>query len=999
MKKRRSTAIFVLIAVLLLGLFAPSPWGGFTSEAAGGANIAMNATVTASTYGTEDTPDKAVDGIKNSNTSRWSSKWYPMPPEGTPKPTQWLQLEWSGSVSIDRVRLWSGNMTSPGWQLVDFEIQYWNGSGWETAAAVTGNTMDGKLGQFNDLSFAPVETQKLRVYVTDGSRYDTIARIFEVEVVESAGASTETVHIDTNVRHQTIEGWGGNIYPQFLPLFAANDPNYMSKMLDELKTTNIRVRSYWYLMEQANDDGDPQTFDWSEFQEGDKGDVHQELLALQMLYNRGVKLTLGSWRFPNWMVGKPPEYNWSGAQMTLPAEMDDEYAESMAGYMLYARDHYGVTFDYVAVANEPNSGGVYINGITPARYASLTEKLKRKLEANGYFTEYLAGDTNSATISAAQYAESVLFEDAYANPEGDRLFGGISFHAYERSVAGLQRYEEATRAYDVKLHVGEQEDQIIVTDKDKWPRAMKNAVAIYDSLTYSKANLLQYFAYSATDSGGLVIYNYNGRTWYPVYDMLKHFYDAAPPGSVMLGAQRDASSAADLYAIAFEKPDGRMEIVLINNSVTETRQVKLTGVGSRTFSVRSSGEFARHSAGSDAAGSSAGELTVTAAPYSIVSLSEKENGEAVQSLRLEASSAPLIRGERVQLSAVAAYADGSERNVTADVQYSSSDNAVANITRYGLVTALSAGTASITASYGGQTAVYELTVQAVGARSLRINGISSPIEAGSEHQLTVTALLSDGTTQDVTALAEYTSSSPHIADVDAAGNVTGLSAGSATITAAYGHLSATAPLTVQSGNSGSTAEVKLSGAGAVNPGEEFTVRIGLKGVADSVYAQDLIVNYNPDLLKYVSVQSSQEGLGIVRAVKQAVGELRILAASEEACCGFAGNGDIIAITFKAKPILSTGTANIEVTALLGDEQGQEIEASPASMDILVEHVIPGDVNRDGIVSVGDMSVASANLGKSIGDPDWQRLKPADLDGNGILSPADLTLLAKLILAN
>ncbi|NOU85553.1 hypothetical protein GC102_07140 [Paenibacillus sp. LMG 31460] len=998
MKRRILPVIIMLIVTLVIGLIAPSPWSNLLAEASGGANIAPSATVTASTYGAQDTPDKAIDGIKDNNASRWSSKWYATPPAGTPKTPQWLQLEWNAPVSIDNVRLWSGNMTSPGWQLVDFEIQYWDGSGWVTAAAVSDNAKDGKLGQFNDLTFAPVQTQKLRVYVTDGCQYDTVARIFEIEVYESAGPSLETVHIDTAERHQTIEGWGGNVYPQFIPLFAANDPNYMNKMLDELKTTNIRVRSYWYLMEEANDDGDSQTFDWSEFQAGDKGDVHKELLALQMLYNRGVKLTLGSWRFPNWMVGKPPGYNWSGAQMTLPADMDDEYAESMAGYLLYARQQYGVTFDYIAVANEPNGGGVYINGITPARYASLTQKLKQKLEANGYRAEYLAGDTNAATISAAQYAESVLFEDAYANPEGQRLFNTLSYHAYERSVAGLQRYEEAARTYGVKLHVGEQEDQIIVTDKDKWSRAMNNAVAIHDSLTYSRANLLQYFAYSATDSGGLVIYSYSGKTWYPVYDMLKHFYDAAPPGSVMIGAHPDASSVSDLYTVAFEKPDRKLEIVLIN-AATETRQLKLTGVGSRMFSVRSSGEFTRNSLGQDIAGSAAGEVTVTVAPNSIVSLSEKAVGGTVQALQLSsASSAPLIKGDRVQLSAAASYNNGTESNVTADVQYASSDNAVATVTRYGLVTGLSAGTAAISATFGGRTAVYELTVEAIGVRLLQLSGLSSPVDIGSEQQLAVTALFSDNTSRDVTAYAEFANSSPLIAGVDAAGKVTGLSVGSTVITATYSHLSVAVPVMVQSSNSSTAAESMLTGAGFVSPGEDFVVRYGLKGVTESVYAQDIIVSFDPALLKYVSVQSLREGISIVRAVKQAEGKLQVIVASQGSCCGFTGDGDIIAIAFKAKNIQQTGTANVTVSkVMLGDALGIESEAASASLDILIERVIPGDVNRDGKVSVGDLSVASINLGKGSVDPDWKRLKPADLDGDGVLTPTDLTLLAKLLM--
>ena len=72
---------------------------------------------------------------------------------------------------------------------------------------------------------------------------------------------------------------------------------------------------------------------------------------------------------------------------------------------------------------------------------------------------------------------------------------------------------------------------------------------------------------------------------------------------------------------------------------------------------------------------------------------------------------------------------------------------------------------------------------------------SGSVAVGSTLPLTVTAT-NDGDVDDVTAQATYVSSDASKATVDEAGVVTGVAAGSATITASFGGKSATHPVTV-----------------------------------------------------------------------------------------------------------------------------------------------------------------------------------------------------------
>ncbi|REK71217.1 Ig-like domain-containing protein [Paenibacillus paeoniae] len=120
-------------------------------------------------------PMLAVDGVKNQDASRWISNTALAGPH-------WLQLDWDTYYEISHVKVWSGFKGLIGRQIADFEIQYWDGSVWQTAASVTNNTQDGRFDQFVDLVFPAVTTNKVRMYITKGSAYDQVARLFEIEV-------------------------------------------------------------------------------------------------------------------------------------------------------------------------------------------------------------------------------------------------------------------------------------------------------------------------------------------------------------------------------------------------------------------------------------------------------------------------------------------------------------------------------------------------------------------------------------------------------------------------------------------------------------------------------------------------------------------------------------------------------------------------------------------------------------------------------------------------
>ncbi|BBI32894.1 cohesin domain-containing protein [Cohnella abietis] len=187
----------------------------------------------------------------------------------------------------------------------------------------------------------------------------------------------------------------------------------------------------------------------------------------------------------------------------------------------------------------------------------------------------------------------------------------------------------------------------------------------------------------------------------------------------------------------------------------------------------------------------------------------------------------------------------------------------------------------------------------------------------------------------------------------------------------------------------------LTGAKAVQPGKKFTVKYGLKGVNQSIYAQDIKVDYDPAVMEFVSAQSIKESVKLIRTVKNPGGKLRFVIASEGAGNAVTGNTEVIELTFKAKETSIAASGTIAITsAILGDGQGNEISAAASSISVFVANL--GDLNLDGKVTVGDLAIAALNYGKTINSPDWEQVKLADMNGDGIIDHQDVIEISKKI---
>lgn len=156
----------------------------------------------------------------------------------------------------------------------------------------------------------------------------------------------------------------------------------------------------------------------------------------------------------------------------------------------------------------------------------------------------------------------------------------------------------------------------------------------------------------------------------------------------------------------------------------------------------------------------------------------------------------LAHATMLQLSAVGIYSDSTAKDLTAQVVWASDTTAVASVDSDGIVLAGAAGTANISATLGAVHGEATITVTAATLTAIAVTPPNTTFGVSVDQQLTATGTFSDQTTQDLTQMAEWTSSATATATVNGAGLVHGVAAGTATITATLGAIHGSTGVTI-----------------------------------------------------------------------------------------------------------------------------------------------------------------------------------------------------------
>lgn len=179
-------------------------------------------------------------------------------------------------------------------------------------------------------------------------------------------------------------------------------------------------------------------------------------------------------------------------------------------------------------------------------------------------------------------------------------------------------------------------------------------------------------------------------------------------------------------------------------------------------------------------------------------------GVTVVSVELSPSAPMIAQGTLLPMSATAVLSDGTVRDVTEGAEWSSSAPAIATVSNSagtrGHVQGVSAGTAEITATVGGVSGVATVTVSTAALSSIEVSPSTATLAAGTQQPFAAVGTFSDGTTQDLTEQATWSSSASAVLTVsDAAGSkglAQAVAAGSATVSAQVLGQTGTAAVTV-----------------------------------------------------------------------------------------------------------------------------------------------------------------------------------------------------------
>jgi len=175
---------------------------------------------------------------------------------------------------------------------------------------------------------------------------------------------------------------------------------------------------------------------------------------------------------------------------------------------------------------------------------------------------------------------------------------------------------------------------------------------------------------------------------------------------------------------------------------------------------------------------------------------ERQPAATLTSISMTPSSVTTAPGNSGQFTATGNYSDGSKKNLNTVAKWASTAPSIVTVNSTGLATTVASGTGNITATVGSIVGSAKVTVTGnVVLQSISVTPPSVSIPAGARQQFTATGNYSDGSKQDLTSTAYWSSSAMSVAVPTGHGMILSTTQGSATIVARSGSIYGTSSLT------------------------------------------------------------------------------------------------------------------------------------------------------------------------------------------------------------
>lgn len=443
-----------------------------------------------------------------------------------------------------------------------------------------------------------------------------------VNITVSGGTGT-ALAVNGAQTFQTIDGFGVNI--NSLSWKNGELAPALDRLVDEVGAKTWRVVFDMMDWESTNDNADPHSANWDYYNALYSNTKFQNLWGtLRYLNQKGVTsgiMISFMGRVPAWM---------GGPKVTNTPAMEDEFVETVATLLYYARNAQNVRFDLLDAINEPDWDGFEGPQVDQWQYPRLLQKLAAKLDAMGL------GDVRFIGPNTAQITTGVdtYLPELVANPVVMSRLDHFGFHNYAGQTGGADARIKASAPtknfWITELSIPEQ----IFTMIGQGAAAAQIWDA-YDSV-YNHAIIAGQFYNDGrgttppNDAGNLAaLMSYSTSTG--AYTARPQFYQMQTFKYVMPGSLRIAAteSNANLTIYAFRHPTtGRVTIVGRNiGGSSITLNGSLSGVGSistlQLYQTSIGNNYSSFTRGSDAVVTS-GSFIATVAANSYFTLTSPE---------------------------------------------------------------------------------------------------------------------------------------------------------------------------------------------------------------------------------------------------------------------------------------------------------------------------------------------------------------------------------------
>ncbi|MCK4707648.1 MAG: Ig-like domain-containing protein, partial [Gammaproteobacteria bacterium] len=167
----------------------------------------------------------------------------------------------------------------------------------------------------------------------------------------------------------------------------------------------------------------------------------------------------------------------------------------------------------------------------------------------------------------------------------------------------------------------------------------------------------------------------------------------------------------------------------------------------------------------------------------------------LNSINVTPGTSSIANGTSTILQANGIFSDLTNQDLTSQVSWQSSNISVAEVSSEGLISSLSTGTVTITASLNGISSSASVTITPATLSSISVTPGNVSIANGTATNMLATGFYSDLTSQDLSSVVSWQSSDTLVAEVSSTGQITSHSTGDATISASFGGRSSSVTVT------------------------------------------------------------------------------------------------------------------------------------------------------------------------------------------------------------